>query len=452
MLAVNGRSPCDWLDFRFEVAGPRVTLDLWREGAGPYRIETDKAWDDDLGLRFAHPLFDGVRRCQNCCLFCFLDQLPPGLRPTLYVREDDYRLSFLNGNYVTLTNVGAADVERIVRQRLSPLRVSIHASDPALRRRLLGCPPPGEILPLLRRLVGAGITFHGQAVLCPGYNDGDVLEATWRDLEPLVPGLASLAVVPVGLTRYHRRGLVPLDAGGAAALVAWAEPHQARMRRRWGRAVLYLADEVYLRAALPLPPASSYDDFPQWESGVGMVAGFLRGWARQRPHLPRRHPRGRFRVTIATGRAAAPLLRPVAEDLGSVGGLEVQVVAVPSPFWGEGVDVAGLLTGTDLEAALVPRQGTLGDVVLVPGVAVDSRGRFLDDRCVSDLAGSLGVPVWAVPPGPAALRRTALGFAPARGARAAAEVAARDCRAGGSARGAEPWEGVAVGRAEVGEG
>lgn len=410
LLAVNDRSPSDWLDFRFEVAAPRVSLHLWREGVGAYRVETAKDWDDDLGLGFRDPLFDGLRTCRNRCLFCFLDQLPPGLRPTLYVRDDDYRLSFLEGNYVTLTNVGPADVERIVRQRLSPLRVSIQATDPAVRRRLLRCPPPGEILPLLKRLVEAGIRIHGQVVVCPGYNDGQVLEATWRDLEPLVPGLASLAVVPVGLTRYHRRGLAPLDGAGAAALVEWAEPHQARLRRRWGRAVLYLADEIYLRAGLPIPPAAHYDGFPQWENGVGMVAGFLAGWARQRSHLPRRHPRGRFRVTIATGRAAAPVLRQVAEDMGGVGGLEVDLLAVPSPFWGEGVDVAGLLTGSDLEAALAPRRPGLGDLVLVPGTAVDGAGRFLDDVPVADLAARLGVPVRAVPPRPSALRRVTLGW------------------------------------------
>lgn len=420
LLAVNGRRPGDWLDFRFEVAAPRVSLDLWREGTGPYRVETEKAWDDDLGLRFRDPLFDGVRRCRNRCLFCFLDQLPAGLRPTLYVRDDDYRLSFLSGNYVTLTNLDAADLERIRRQRLSPLRVSIHATDPAVRRRLMRCPPPGEILPLLRNLVAGGIVIHGQVVLCPGYNDGDVLEATWRDLEPLVPGLASLAVVPVGLTRYHRRGLSPVDRDGAARVVAWAQAHQARLRRRWGRAVIYLADELYLRAGLPFPPDSAYDGFPQLENGVGLVAHFLRGWSRQRQYLPRRHPRGVFRVTVATGLAAARVLAPVLEDLATVRGLEVKLMAVPSRFWGEQVDVAGLLTASDLEQALVPHRGKLGDVVLVPGAAVDGEERFLDDGRLPDLAQRLGVPVQAVAT-PVGLRRAALGLAPAG-------------RAGGAAR------------------
>jgi putative radical SAM enzyme (TIGR03279 family) len=412
LVAVNGARPRDWLDFRFEVVAPRVSLDLWREGTGPYRVETEKAWDDDLGLRFRAPLFDGVRKCRNRCLFCFLDQLPAGLRRTLYVRDDDYRLSFLNGNYVTLTNLDAADLERIRRQRLSPLRVSIHATDPAVRRRLMGCPPPGEILPLLRDLVAAGIFIHGQVVLCPGYNDAEVLEATWRDLEPLVPGLASLAVVPVGLTRYHRRGLVPVDAEGAARVVAWAERHQARLRRRWGRAVIYLADELYLRAGLPFPSACAYDGFPQLENGVGLAVHFLQGWSRQRPYLPRHHPRGLFRVTIATGRAAARVLAPVLEDLASVRGLEVELIAVPSPFWGERVDVAGLLTASDLEEALAPRRGKLGDVVLVPGAAVDGEGRFLDDGRLPDLARRLGGPLRAVAT-PAELRRAALGLAPA---------------------------------------
>lgn len=406
LLEVNGRVPSDWLDYRFEVTARSVSLRLWREGRGPFLVESAKDPDDDLGLVFRDPLFDGVRTCRNACLFCFLEQLPPGLRPSLYVRDDDYRLSFLEGNYVSLTNLGPGDLDRIVRQRLSPLRVSIHATDPSVRRRLLRCPPPGEILPLLRELVRAGISIHGQVVLCPGYNDGPVLEATWRDLEALVPGLASLAVVPVGLTRYHRRGLAPLDGRGAAALVEWALPHQERMRRRWGRAVLYLADEIYLRAGLPVPPAASYDGFPQWENGVGMVAAFLEGWGRQRRLLPRRHPRGRARVTVATGRAALPLLSRVAEDLAGVKGLEVEVRGVTSAFWGETVDVAGLLTGSDLRRALA--DSGRADLVLVPGAAVDRRGRFLDDVRLGDLAAGLGVPVRAVPPRPGVLRRAVL--------------------------------------------
>jgi len=416
LLAVNGNRPRDWLDFRFEIAAPRVILEVWREGLGTYRIEADKGWDDDLGLRFTHPLFDGVRTCANRCLFCFVDQLPRGLRPSLYVRDDDYRLSFLNGNYVTLTNLGPADLERIVRQRLSPLRLSIHATDPAVRQRLMRCPPPGDILPLLRRLVEAGIAIHGQVVLCPGYNDGDVLDNTLRDLETLGPGLASLAVVPVGLTRYHRRGLVPLDPEGARRLVAWGEWNQARLRRQRQRGVLYLADEVYLRAGIPFPPAWGYDGFPQLENGVGMVARFRQGWMRQRKYLPRRHPRGRYRVTIATGRAGAGVLAPVVEDVATIRGLELELVAVPSVFWGEQVDVAGLLTGTDLEATLAARRGKLGDLVLVPGAAVDAEGRFLDDYRLADLEARLGVPVRAVPATPAALRRAVLGMDAARDA------------------------------------
>lgn len=409
LLAVNGRLPRDWVDFRFETAGPRVTLDVWREGTGFRRLEISKAWDDDLGLGFLDPLFDGVRTCRNRCVFCFLDQLPAGLRASLYVRDDDYRLSFLSGNYVTLTNLEPADCERIIRQRLSPLRVSIHATDPAVRQHLMRCPAPGEILPLLRRLAEGGITLHGQVVLCPGYNDGDVLARTLRDLEGLGPALASLAVVPVGLNRYHRGGLQPLDAASAGHLVAWTESQQARLRRRWNRAVLYLADEVYLRAGLPFPAAASYDGFPQLENGVGMVAHFWEGWKRQREHLPRRHPRGTYRVIVATARAAARVLHPVLEDLADVRGLEVELLAVPSRFWGEQVDVAGLLTGADLQDALVARGGRPGDLLLVPGAAVDPTGRFLDDYRVTDLEARLGMPVRPVA-GPARLRRAVLGL------------------------------------------
>lgn len=415
LLRVADRAPRDWWDYRFLAAAPRVTVEVERDPGRSLRLEVRNPDFSDLGLRFAQALFDRVITCRNHCLFCFVDQLPRGLRPSLYVKDDDYRLSFAEGNYVSLTNLTAADEMRIVQQRLTPLRVSVQATDPEVRRRLLRCPPPGDIMGLLTRLAQAGIAVHAQVVLCPGYNDGPMLEQTLRDLEKLGDSLVSLAIVPVGLTR-HRENLTPLtpvDDRQAAYLIEWVEAHQRRLRARRGRNLIYLADEMYLLAGEPFPAYEQYDGFPQLENGVGMAALFQRQWTRERDSLPRRLPfRDRLpfrrrRVTVVTSRAAFSILRPIVEDLNDIAGLEVDLRCLSSSFWGEAVTVAGLLTGSDLWEGL--KQDAAGETVLIPGSCVDGRGRFLDGMTVTELAEKLGRPVRPVFPDARHLRMALLG-------------------------------------------
>jgi putative radical SAM enzyme (TIGR03279 family) len=324
------------------------------------------------------------------------------MRKSLYVKDDDYRLSFLHGNYITLTDLDDADFDRIVTQRLSPLYVSVHATDPALRHRLLGDPRrSAEILPRLERLAKARIRVHAQIVLCPDLNDGAHLARTVAELAPLHPHVATTAIVPVGLTRHRQRlpSLRVLTVPEAAALVErveeWQRAFMATLRSRF----VFLADEVYLQADRPLPPAAAYEGFPVLEDGIGLVRSFEDGWERS---LARRRTRRVLRdVTLVTGEMFGPrlarLLAPLEDSA------RARVTAVPNDFFGRGIGVTGLLTGTDIQRHLAAR-GDLGDAVLVPAVTVrDGDGVFLDDVTPADLARDLGVPVKLVAPDPAAL-------------------------------------------------
>ena len=331
-------------------------------------------------------------------MFCFIHQLPPGLRKSLYVKDDDYRLSFLHGNYITLTDLPDSEVDRIVDLRLSPLYISVHATDPVLRHFLLGSPKTikGDLMERLRRLADAGIRLHTQIVLCPGLNDGPHLERTVRELSQLHPGVNTVAVVPVGLTR-HRDGLYPLrsiTSEEARSTLDAIHGWQTGFLERLGTRLVFAADELYLQARQPIPPAAAYEDFSVVEDGVGLVRRFeddLRRVA-SRPGRPRW--RGQRAVSIVTGELFGPLLGPLLERV-RVPGLRADVVAVPNEFFGRAITVAGLLTGQDVARALSGR--SLGDVVLVPRVALtETRGVFLDDVAPEDLARALGVPIVTV--------------------------------------------------------
>jgi len=324
------------------------------------------------------------------------------MRKSLYVKDDDYRLSFLHGNYITLTDLDEAAFDRIVEQRLSPLYVSVHATDPELRHRLLGQPRhPAEILPRLERLAKARIRVHAQIVLCPDLNDGPHLARTIAELVPLHPHVATAAIVPVGLTRHRQRlpSLRVLTAAEAAALVDTVEAWQRGFVATLGSRFVFLADEAYLLADRPLPAASAYEGFPVIEDGIGLVRRFEDGWRRS---LARRRSRRVARdVTLVTGEMFAPRLRALIATLDDAP--RARVAAVPNDFFGRGIGVAGLLTGVDIQRSLAAR-GDLGGGVMVPAVTVrDGDGVFLDDLTPADLARDLGVPVTLVAPEPAAL-------------------------------------------------
>jgi putative radical SAM enzyme (TIGR03279 family) len=392
LLRVNGHPLRDLIDFHTLAGQERLGIEVAR-GCGTHTVLITREWGRDLGLECEPPKPGEIATCANKCVFCFIHQLPKGLRKSLYVKDDDYRLSFLHGNYITLTDLPDGEVQRIIDQRLSPLYVSVHATDPDLRHFLLGRPRTlqAALLPRMQRLADAGIRMHAQIVLCPGLNDGAQLERTVRDLGALHPAVTSVAVVPVGLTR-HREGLPPLRAvtpDGARGVVDAVHGWQAECLTRLGTRLVYAADELYLLGGVPIPPAAAYEGFPVLEDGIGLVRrfedAFLRWTRRRSPTRPMRV------ATVVTGELFAPILQRFLSGLERPG-VAVEVVAVPNDFFGHGITVAGLLTGQDIARALTRRPA--GDVLLVPRVALqETAGVFLDDVSPADLGRHLGVPV-----------------------------------------------------------
>jgi putative radical SAM enzyme (TIGR03279 family) len=396
ILAVNGEPLRDAIDFQFHAGDDRLALTVARDGARAERVLVRRG--SDLGVELTAPTPAEIATCANKCVFCFIHQLPKGLRRSLYVKDDDYRLSFLHGNYITLSDLDEAALARIEAQRLSPLYVSVHATDPALRHELLGRPRHGaEILPRLQRLAAAGIRMHAQVVLCPEWNDGAHLERTVHDLAPLHPQVATTAVVPVGLTRHRDRlpRLRALTPPEARELIATAAEWQAKFLSALGSRFVFLADEIYLMGEAPLPPADAYEGFPVAEDGIGLVRRFEDDLTRAlRP--PRTETRGRI-VTVVSGEMYGPRLARLLAPL-SAQGIQARVAAIPNHFFGRTIGVAGLLTGQDLQSHL-SALGDLGEEVLIPSVTLrDGDGVFLDDLTPDDLAGDLGVPVRPVEP------------------------------------------------------
>lgn len=387
LLSINGSSVRDSIDYQFLAADERLELALRKANDRVRRFTIRKSPDDPLGLTFL-PL--SVRRCRNKCVFCFVDQMPSGCRKSLYVKDDDYRASFQFGNYITLGNLQEEDWERIFRQRLSPLYISVHATEPDLRRSILNNHRAPDILASLRRLAGGGIRMHTQIVLCPGINDGDHLNRTIRDLAALFPAVQSIAVVPVGLT-VHREGLYPLRTfrrSEARTVVSVLEALAARFKRSLGSRLVFASDEFYLTAGLPIPMPSFYEDFPQLENGVGMVALFQRE-ARRIP-LPKRS-RGR-KLTAVTGGSFAPLLRASLRRVPDARRPSLRVIAAKNRFFGASVTVAGLLTGSDILQAI--KGARLGEMLLIPASTLKDDGRtFLDGLTIDDLERAVNVPV-----------------------------------------------------------
>ena len=387
IIAVNGREVRDTLDFQFLAGDERNTVQLRTTGGRSRTILVARLPGEPLGLEFP-PIT--IRQCRNKCVFCFVDQMPRGCRPSLSVKDDDYRASFLFGNYITLTNLRDEDWQRIFDQRLSPLYISVHATDPGDRTRLLRNAAAPDILRQMRRLASGGIRMHTQVVLCPGINDGSRLVRTIEDLALLFPSVRSIAIVPVGLTA-HRKGLFPLRSfrrSEARKVIELIDHLGRRFRRRFGTRLVFASDELYLQAGLAVPPAAFYEDFPQIENGVGMVADFLREARRVR--LPQRISPAT--VTAVTGTSFGPFLRSSLAKLLTGSPVRVRVLTVPNTFFGPGVTVAGLLTGRDILRAA--RGKRLGSCLLIPANALkDDQGIFLDDMTVADLERSVGVRV-----------------------------------------------------------
>jgi putative radical SAM enzyme (TIGR03279 family) len=377
---LDGKPLLDVIDFQFRAAtiGRRTTIHTQDRKITFVRRE----WES-FGLEFEaiEPM-----TCKNQCVFCFVHQNPKNVRRSLHIKDEDYRLSFLFGNYLTLTNVHEDEMQRIIEQRLSPLYVSVHATEPELRRELLGIEDYDGFMAKIERLADAGIQMHGQVVLCPGLNDGEHLERTIDDLLKFHPHVASLAIVPVGLTD-HRNNLPklrPFTPEYASQTIAHITPIQRKLKRALGTPFAFLGDEIYIMAGAKIPPASHYSDFPQIENGVGMVRTFLTQFA----SALRGKPKGRMSATICTGKVFYPYLKQSVDRLE----MDLKTVAVESAFWGAGIGVAGLLTGSDFIAALKGK--VHGDFVVLPSECmIGDDHLFLDDLTLKDVESELGVEV-----------------------------------------------------------
>jgi putative radical SAM enzyme (TIGR03279 family) len=390
LLSVNNRPIADVMDYEQLCSGTVLELRFEGEG-GEYWADVEKDEAERLGLVFDTPLMSPQRSCANRCVFCFVDQLPPGLRPSLYFKDDDWRLSMMTGNYITLTNVGESEFARILRLRAGPLYISVHTTDQHVRGFMLGQEGGAPVMERLRALRRANIPFHMQIVVCPGVNDGQVLDETLFDLETLRPYARSVAVVPVGLTRF-REGLYPLrpfTADEARKVIGLVEARQERCRAETGGSFAFLADEFYLKAGRPLPPAAHYEDFAQLENGVGMIAWLYRSFgessckANENASAPR--------LSVATGVLAAPVIEELAGRINP----NAAVYAVKNRFFGENITVAGLVTGGDVIAQLKGRD--LGDRLLIPESMLRcGEPVFLDGVTPGEVQAALGVPVRAV--------------------------------------------------------
>ncbi|MFZ4855115.1 MAG: DUF512 domain-containing protein [Desulfuromonadaceae bacterium] len=389
LLMVNGHPLRDLIDYTYYTASEEeLLLEIEKPNGELWELEVERGEGESLGLTFAAP---EPARCANNCLFCFVHQLPKGLRSPLYVKDEDYRLSFLNGNYVTLANLSRSALQRITEQRLSPLYISVHATSPALRERLLGKSGIPPILEQLHKLAAARIIMHTQVVLCPGLNDGEELQRTVTDLAALYPAVQSLAIVPLGLTSHRRKLpiLTPVDAEYARLFISDWQPQSEALRRKLGQPFLFLADELFLKANLPFPPLKEYGDFPQLENGVGMVPLFMKEAAQV---VRRATAVGTLRATVITGVSAFPFVSDFLGKLGEKTGLQLVPYAVENRLFGEMVTVSGLVSGNDIVSALAGHE--IGVALLVPDVMVkEGEGVFLDDVSLEELEQRIGCPV-----------------------------------------------------------
>jgi len=388
LVSINGILPRDTIEYSYLACGDRIRLRV-QSGKQSRTLVVHKNCDANLGLIFDSDCFNGVKRCRNNCIFCFVDQLPPGLRSSLYEKDDDYRLSFLHGNFLTMTNMDNMELRRIITLHLSPLYLSVHATDPGIRGLLLGRAQPAPVLDKIAQLAGAGIVMHIQVVLCPGINDGDVLRKTVADLVGFWPQVASIGVVPVGLTKFrgNRPKIRSFTRVECLRLIREAGGYQHWFRHQLEASLVYLADEFYLRARIPFPKAANYDTFPQLENGIGNGRLFYEEFRRLSAALPGRLPRQRH-LYLVSGRAGAAVLGPVVRRLRRIRNLVLSLIPINSVFFGPRISVTGLLTGRDLVWGL---RGQRGKEVLLPNIIMrQSTSLLLDGMSLEQVAFQTG--------------------------------------------------------------
>ena len=397
LISINGVKPRDLIDYKFLMAEENIQLIILDEKDKQHTIDIEKDYDDELGLAFTEALFDGLKQCNNQCPFCFIDQQPPGKRKSLYLKDDDYRLSFLYGSYLTLTNLSEQDWERIDQQRLTPLFVSVHATEPSLRSKLLRNPKAIDLFNQLAWFSKKRIQIHAQIVVCPEINDGKALERTINDLYSFAQGdfpvVLSAAVVPVGLTRFRpsNDGLIPVDPDCATKVINQVEPMQRIFYKSTGSRFAWLSDEWYLIAKKALPTLNSYEDLPQKENGVGSIRSFLRAMDEATINLPTKIDQKRT-CSWVVGKLVENELLKSCKRLNKINNFVLHLYGIPSPYWGQEQIVTGLLTGQDLIKGL--RGKELGDELLIPSVMLRQGEKiFLDDMTLQELSLSLNVSV-----------------------------------------------------------
>lgn len=393
---INGHPIVDVLDYKFYAYDPRLELTLTEENGGSRTLRIKKEEGEDLGLNFETYLMDRARSCANKCIFCFVDQMPPGMRDTLYFKDDDARLSFLMGNYMTLTNLSQREIQRIIDLRISPINISVHATDPELRTAMLKNPRAGECLSIMERFAKAGIEMNCQVVACPGVNDGPALTRTMKDLGRLHPAVISVAVVPVGVTKF-REGLCriePYTKEQAAALIDQVETFARAFLQEHGTSLVWCSDEFYLMAGRKLPEKAYYEDLDQLENGVGMLRLLLHQAAMG---LEEEEPEQIEPFSIATGLSAAPFVQEIVDNARKqCGNIKGTVYPIVNRFFGETITVSGLITGTDLIEQL--RGKDLGGRLLIPDNMLRAGEQvFLDDVTVEQVEQALDVTVVPVP-------------------------------------------------------
>lgn len=391
LLSINGVQIRDIIEYKYITTDEFLEIEVEKPDGEQWILEVEKEYDDDIGLVF-DGIIDSPKSCHNKCIFCFIDQLPKGMRETMYFKDDDTRLSFLQGNFVTLTNLGERDINRIIRYRISPINVSVHTTDPELRVRMLNNKNAGRLMAYLRRLKENGIEIKAQIVLCPGVNDGAQLERTIGDLKELYPELNCTAVVPVGLTKY-REGLYALkgfDREQAGSVIDQVEAMQAELLKVLGSRFVFLSDEFYILAGRELPGYDTYEGFPQLENGVGLITLLREEVDSSLEDIRVADERPR-RMTIATGEYAAPYLREeTAKIMKAVKNLDIEVTAIKNDFFGHDVKVSGLVTGGDIIKQL-SRKGC-NDILLIPdNMLKKGEAIFLDDVTLEELEAALKV-------------------------------------------------------------
>ncbi len=402
LLCINGNKINDVLDYRFYMVDTRLSLEILTAEKTEKIFCIHKEEYQELGLTFDNYLMDKQHSCKNHCIFCFIDQMPKGMRPSLYFKDDDSRMSFLFGNYVTLTNLEDEDIARIIKMHISPINISVHTTNPDLRVKMMANPRAAGSLKYLRLLADGGIKINVQLVLCPGINDGKELFRTLTDLETLMPSLESVSCVPVGVTKY-REGLYPLrpyTPEEAGAVIDMIHSFSDRFEKEYGSRIAYPADEFFLKAGRDFPKADYYGDFSQLESGVGMMTLLEDEFSMALGELEQESaavPAASRQISVATGKAAFPLMEKLARKLEEkLPWLEIRVYMVENHFFGEEITVCGLVTGKDLTQQLAGK--ALGGELLIPAVMLrHEQDCFLDDMTVKEAENLLGVPISPVP-------------------------------------------------------